>query len=421
MNRRNGTRSCPRPPSGIREGPGGTTAFNNATMNEQKKRRKNMKKKNFTQKLLTVLPALILAVLTMAPAQSAFAAPGTSGGATIYNTVKVNYSSGTGPTLFATANVSVTVATVPTAPTVTNPTGLTVIAGGTATYNYIVKSNSNGLDTYATSALTNAPTSVAAATASSLTGSVQLWGGIALGSGAGTITVPFGSTAGLTAGTSTVQIGANQYTVTVITPGTAASTNASGDLVAEVPTTLTLAPINGAPAISGTVTAGTQVGEFKTTALTATVTAGIPTTAGADGSYATTFTISTTTTPVVNFTTTAVTTTVSSPQVLIAKTADKATAKPGDTITYTITVTNTHPTASASSVTVIDQVPAYTTYVANSTLLNGITVAGDGTNSPLLSPGLLVDNNNGRASGAAATGTLPAGGVATIKFSVTVQ
>jgi uncharacterized repeat protein (TIGR01451 family) len=387
-----------------------------------------MKRKQFIQKLLAVLPGLVLAVLpglvlavlAIAPAPSAFAA-GTSGGATIFNTVKVTYSSGTGPTLFAAANVSVTVSTVPTAPTVTNPAGQTVVAGGVATYNYIVKSNSNGLDTYTTSALTNAPNSVAAASGTSVTANVQLWGGIALGSGAGTITVPFGSTAGLTAGTSTVQIGANQYTVTTITAGTAASTDASsGDLVAEVPATLTLTPISGPAIIAGSVVAGTQVGEFKPAALTATLTAGAPTAAGGDGHYDTTFTISTTATPVVPFTTAIVTTTVSSPQVTIAKTADKATVKPGDTITYTITVTNTHPTASASNVTVIDPIPAYTTYVANSTRLNTITVAGDGATSPLIA-GLLVDSNVGRAVGAAATGTLPALGVATIIFQVTVQ
>lgn len=376
---------------------------------------------NYLTSLRVIAAAMSLAALI------GFGLPGkasaaTSGGATIYNTVKVTYSSGTGPTLFASANTSVTVNTVPAVPTVTNPAGVTVIAGGTATYNYVVKSNSNGLDTYTTSALTNAPTGVAAATAPSVTANVSLWGGIALGSGAGIITVPFGSTTGLVAGTSTVQIGANHYTVTTITAGSAASTDGSGNLVAEVPTTLTLTPIGAAPAITGvSVPAGTQVGEFKNAALTAALTAGSPTTAGTDGTYSTTYTISTTATPVVNFTTVAVATTVSAPALTIAKTASTANAKPGDTITYTITVTNTHVSASASNVTVIDPVPVYTTYVANSTRLNGITVSGDGAASPLLTPGLLVDSNSGRGAGAVASGTLPAGGVATITFQVTVN
>jgi large repetitive protein len=364
-----------------------------------------------------------LALLTfVAFAQPHSAQAATSGGATIYNTVKVTYQSGT-TTLFATANVSVSVNTVAALPTITNPTGQTVAAGVPVTYNYVVKSNSNGLDTYTTSALANAPTNISAATATSVTASVQLWGGIALGSGAGTITVPFGTTTGLTAGTSTIQIGANQYTVTGIALGTAASTNAgTGNLVAEVPATLTLTPIGAAPAITAlSVPAGTQVGEFKNTALTAALTTGTPTTAGTDGTYGTTFTITTGALPVaLNTTTVSVTTTVSSPRVTITKTANVANASPGGTITYTITVTNTHATASANVVTVIDPVPAYTTYVANSTRLNGITVAGDGAASPLVA-GLLVDSNGGRAAGAAATGILPAGGVAVITFQVTVQ
>ncbi|MBK5276638.1 MAG: DUF11 domain-containing protein [Desulfuromonadales bacterium] len=365
----------------------------------------------------------LLACLTFALPQAAQAA-GTSGNATIYNTVKVTYQSGTN-TLFATANVSVTVNTVTVLPTITVPTGQTVAAGASVTYDYILKSNANGLDTYTTSALSNAPTSISAATATSVTASVQLWGGIALGSGAGTITVPFNTTAGLSAGTSTVQIGANKYTVSTITAGTAASTDGSGNLVAEGPTTLTLAVIGASPAITaGSVTAGTQVGEFKNTALTAALTAGTPTTAGTDGSYVTNFVITTGALPSALSTlaaATSVTTTVSSPRVTITKTANVANASPGGTITYTITVTNTHPTASANAVTVIDPVPAYTTYVANSTRLNTITVAGDGGSSPLVGGGLLVDNDAGRTGGVAASGILPALGVATIIFNVTVQ
>lgn len=365
--------------------------------------------------------ALVLAALIGLGFSGSASAATTSGQATIYNTVKVTYTSGTGPTRTASASYSVTVNTIPTAPTVSNPSGVTVIAGGAVSYVYIVKSNSNGYDTYTTSALTNAATNVAAAGSPTVSGSVSLWGGIALGSGAGTITVPYGTTSTLTAGVSTVQIGGNQYTVTTITPGSAASTDGSGNLVPEVPTTLTLTPIGASTAITaGSVAAGTQVGEFKASALTVAFTAGSPTTDGTDGTYSTTFSISTTATTVVTMTTTGVTTTVSSPHLTISKTADKSSAKPGDTITYTITVTNTHLTASASSVTVIDQVPAYTTYVASSTRLNGITVAGDGATSPLAA-GILVDSNGSRTAGTVATGILPALGVATVTFQVTVN
>jgi len=387
-------------------------------------------KKRFIDIRSTALRALVgsfalLALLAFALPQAAQAA--TSGGAKIYNTVKVTYMSGALAS-FASANVSVTVNTVAALPTVTNPTGITTVAGALVTYNFKLKSNSNGSDTYTTSSLIDAATGISVATGPSVTASVTLWGGIALGSGAGTITIPNGTQTGLTAGVpgvgSIVQIGlTNQYTVTTITPGTAASTDGSGNLVAELSTTLTLTPIGAAPAIlAGSVTAGTQVGEFKANALTVTFTTGTPTVVGTDGTYATHFTITTSALPIaLNYTTAPdVITTVSSPAVTITKIADKANASTGDTITYTITVTNTHATAPINTVTVIDPLPQYTNYVANSTRLNGITVFGDGATSPLIA-GLLVDNNGVRGAGIVASGILPAAGVAIIIFKVTVQ
>lgn len=377
------------------------------------------KSSGFIRNTLAAITLAALAILSLALPRGAQA---TSAGATIYNTVKVTYTSGT-TNLMATASTTTTVNIVPALVTVTNPANQAVAAGGIASYAYIVKSNANGLDTYTTSALANAASNIAAATGTSVTASVQLWGGNALGSGVGTITVPFGTTTGLTAGTSTIQIGANQYTVTAIAAGTAASTNpVTGNLVAEVPATLTLTPIGAATAITaGSIAAGTQVGEFKSAALTAQLTAAAPTTQGIDGTYSTTYIISSTATPVTSLTTVAVITTVSSPSVTIAKTANpSANVNPGGTIVYTITVTNSHASASVNSVTVVDPVPAYTTYTASSTRLNGITVAGDGAVSPLIA-GLQVDSSVVRAPLALATGTLPAGGVATIVYSVVVQ
>jgi large repetitive protein len=376
------------------------------------------KSSGFFRGTLAAVTVAVLAILLLALPQGAEA---TSAGATIYNTVKVTYTSGTA-NLFATANVSVAVNLVPAAVSVTNPAGLIVAAGGTASYAYVVKSNANGLDTYTTSALANTPTNVGGATGTSVTADVTLWGGNALGSGAGTITVPFGTTTGLVANTSTVQIGANQYTVTGIAPGTAASTNAiTGNLVLEAPATLTLAPIGAAPAITtGLIGNGTQVGEFKAAALTAALTAGTPTTPGTDGTYSTSYTISSTATPVASMTTVAVITTVSSPRVTIVKTASAANVNPGGTITYTITVTNTHTTASVTGATIIDPVPAYTTYTSGSTRLNGETVNGDGAVSPMIA-GLLIDSDGTRAAGTLATGTLPPLGVAIIVYSVVVQ
>jgi len=363
----------------------------------------------------------VLALLAFALPQAAQAR--TSGGATIYNTVMVNYTSGT-TVLFATANVSVTVNTVGAQPTVTNPVGQTTVAGGAVTYVYKVASNSNGYDTYSTSLLNNTATNVGAATATSVTASVNLWGGITVGaSGAGTIQVPFGTTSQLTVNTSTVQIGASTYTVTGIAAGSAASTNAgTGALMPEVPATLTLTLISGTAITAGSVAAGTQVGEYKTAALTAALTAGTPTTPGTDGTYSTFFTITEAASGGSALVTTGVTTTVSSPKATITKTVSPTTGIiPGTVLTYTIVVTNPHPVAQVTNVTVIDPVPAYTTYVASSTLLNSITVHGDGATSPLITPGLLIDNNTSRTAGALATGILPANSSATITYQVTVN
>jgi large repetitive protein len=331
----------------------------------------------------------LLALLSFVLPQAAQAR--TSGGATIYNTVKVTYMSGT-TTTFATADVSVTVNTVGAAVTVVNPADHSVNAGGSWTYDYKVISNSNGYDTYTTSARSDTPAGVSAGTYSPLTATVNLWGGIiTAASGAGTITIPFGTTSTLTAGTSTVQISGNDYTVTTIAPGAAAYTNGSGNLVAEVPATLTLTPIGLSPVITaGMYAAGSQVGEFKTPTISAGITAGTPLVLGTDGTYKTHFTITAGASPAPSVTTADVTTTVVSPKVEITKTADKANAVTGDVITYTITVTNPHPTASVTSVTLIDPVPpAYTTYVGSSTTLKinaggAVTQADVGGVSPLV-------------------------------------
>ncbi len=114
------------------------------------------------------------------------------------------------------------------------------------------------------------------------------------------------------------------------------------------------------------------------------------------------------------------------PLLTILKSASTGTVNPGQTVTYTIVITNTG-IGNAINAIVTDQVPPYTTYVANSTRLNSITVAGDGTTLPLTG-GLLIDDNASRSAGAAAIGILPpysAGppevGRATITYQVTVN
>lgn len=379
-----------------------------------------------TRSIKQLAGALTLAaVFALGAAQAAEAS--TSANATIFNQVTVEYQSGT-TVLTASADVSVTVATLAAAPMVyVNTVAQTTTAGTAIDYIYTVRSNSNGPDTYTlTTPVTSANTGISVPTNTPDVGSVALWGGIVLSSGAGTINLPGGSAVGLAVNDTvelTVGGSAQRYTVTTINPGSAATASA-----AEVQAVLTLTPIGGAAAITASnVTTGTQIGEYAVIILQQT--AGTPTTAGTDGTHVTNLTFTTTATDssdvVVIYATSAgsnneVTTTVSSPSLSIAKAADKTNAKPGETITYTITVQNTHATAAASNVTVTDPVPTYTSYVANSTRLNGITVSGDGATSPL-SGGLSIDANASRTAGAAASGTLNAGETATITFSVSVQ
>ncbi len=89
----------------------------------------------------------------------------------------------------------------------------------------------------------------------------------------------------------------------------------------------------------------------------------------------------------------------------------------GETLRYTITVQNTG-TDNATSVEIVDLVPANTTYVAGSTTLNGIAVP-DGANgtSPLID-GILINAPQDTTPGAMNAGV--ADNVATIVFDVVV-
>ena len=101
--------------------------------------------------------------------------------------------------------------------------------------------------------------------------------------------------------------------------------------------------------------------------------------------------------------------------------------KPGDTLTYTMTVTNGSTTGSVSNVTVIDPVPDYTTYVAASTTLNGIAVT-DNAGASWLVAGLTVDDVVARGAGTVGSGVLQAhsgtpatAGIAVIVYQVKVN
>jgi uncharacterized repeat protein (TIGR01451 family)/fimbrial isopeptide formation D2 family protein len=102
-------------------------------------------------------------------------------------------------------------------------------------------------------------------------------------------------------------------------------------------------------------------------------------------------------------------------------TSGTATVTAGDTLSYTITVKNIG-TENATGVTLRDLIPANTTYVGNSTTLNGSGVSDPGTGVSALQNGILINSPANPTAGAmpANAGTAPAN-VATITFQVQIS
>ena len=94
---------------------------------------------------------------------------------------------------------------------------------------------------------------------------------------------------------------------------------------------------------------------------------------------------------------------------------------PGDTLRYTITVTN-FGAQPATGVVLTDAVPANTTYVANSVVLNGLPVSQpDGGVSPLIAGVDISSSDLTPPLATAGNGTLSVGGTATLIFDVQVN
>jgi len=86
---------------------------------------------------------------------------------------------------------------------------------------------------------------------------------------------------------------------------------------------------------------------------------------------------------------------------------------PGGTVTYTITIPNTG-TADSSGTTLADPIPAGTTYVPNSTTMNGVAMPDVGGMMPFASA-RLVNSPSGGA------GVIKIGETATVTFQVTIN
>jgi uncharacterized repeat protein (TIGR01451 family) len=112
----------------------------------------------------------------------------------------------------------------------------------------------------------------------------------------------------------------------------------------------------------------------------------------------------------------------SAPAFVVEKTSSYITGDPsvllaGETLRYTITVQNVG-TDNAVNVDIVDQIPANTMYVANSTTLNGVAVADPGVVVSPLTDGILINAPQDPTPGVLNTGV--ADNVATIVFDVVV-
>lgn len=392
---------------------------------------RNKSSGRFTRALVALL-ALGLGLTGL----SATASANTGAGTVILNVAQVDYQDASGTTSYsATSSASVTVQLVAAPPSITTPADQTVGSGTAATYTYTVTATTNGSDTYdlaaaftATANLDGAETAVPSAATVTLGASV-----ITAQPAADQIVIPAGSGANL-ALNDIIVIGGVDYQISNITVGTVAShtnntaaTTTVGVTTAEVPITITVianaAGSNLPPAFAG-AEVGTVAGEQQSFTVDITGT----TAAAGDGTGTVDVTV-TSQTDNGQVATDTTTTTYQANFVSILKVVRNVTTAgafgataigvPTNTLEYQITMTNTS-AANATSVTLTDAVPAYTSYVANSTLLNGITVAGDGAVSPLVA-GLVVDDDGARGAGVAATGIIGPGNSAVVLFRVTIQ
>ena len=102
-------------------------------------------------------------------------------------------------------------------------------------------------------------------------------------------------------------------------------------------------------------------------------------------------------------------------------TGDPTVLDPGDTLRYTITVKNIG-TEDAINVQLLDQVPTNTSYLANSTSLNGAAVADPTAGISPLQAGTLINSADTATAGYLVANTDPlANNVATISFDVVVN
>lgn len=391
-----------------------------------------------------------MGTLVLAIGISSHAFANTGGGATIHNAATLSYSGGS-----TVAAVDVAVQTVAAQPTATVTTAnQTVTAYSTVPYVIKVTSNSNGTDVlHLALSSTDANTAGSPGLSFLLNGSAVTSVTLAASvtskpSGAGLVYIPAGSEGGFQIN-HTISIAGNLYTVTAVTVGTIATTS-GGVTTPETASSLTLTPVGGAPAITaGSVAAGVQIGEQVT--LTEQVVASAPSSAGVTATHTVAFTGTSTATDLsgatvtynsatnsTNTVTTVVLATTSLNKYVrnVSRAAGNAAAtgavscgtsntyyssgvvvKPTDKLEYCLVASNASGQPTLTGAKIADPLPPYTSYVLNSTLMNGAAVADVAGASPLVQ----ASGMDVKSPGAASIGQILSGEAATVIFQVNVQ
>ena len=352
-----------------------------------------------------VLSACAAALIAAVAPQSAMAAPApaTAAGAKIFNQVTVTYFDANGANQHQAGTSSSVLVALKQAPlTVATAITFPAVDSGSTTTSYIaLTANANGKDEYTVAitptatnltdpaghtVTTNIFTDTSGGTSSAFNPSSTFLGATSIVSVANDVpgstqilSVPAGtvSASGIVIG-SVVVINGNSYKVTAVYDGvqaayqTGAQTtlDLTGNAKTETLGTITIGKdaTNTAPALAtGGSLIGTLVAERKYLMITDTANVSSNTADGKED-----FAVSTNTKTNSNI---AALPAVDSAvfyftQLSINKSVANVgagTAKPGDLLEYTLTVTNTAPNGSAGKVSILDAVPAYTTLVSGTT------------------------------------------------------
>lgn len=339
------------------------------------------------------LGALALAFSATVATPGNSEAAGTTASASIKNVVKVEYLDANGKGLNGGAQpiaksawTEVTVTLLAAAPSIGAPSPApvqTVESGAAQTYVFKVWSNANGEDNYTfdvslltntditssdryISAVTNAQNVTTPSGSGTTSVTFDLGAVTIISNTANTVDIPFGTKVpnGITDGDLIVINGAEYKVVGIANAGNASAYNgATNSLTPEVPTTLTISTVAGGnPGFGVNALTGLPLSQEYAVTVTVTATAD-PNQPKGTSCFDDTF--KSTATPLMTTSVLNSCTDFKSSNLAIAKNADIPSGKPGDVVTYTVTVSLPATAAASTKVKVTDAVPVYTTLNSN--------------------------------------------------------